>query len=125
MAVKLTILKSGEQLISDIKEMISDNEKVIGYLLNNPMNVFEDDCNQDEIFLQEEGDAPSNSQDIDVVMTKWIRLSKTKDVMIPVDWVVTVVDPLDSLVEMYNSFSETNDSMPTNKESGPSFDLQG
>jgi hypothetical protein len=125
MAVKLTILKSGEQLISDIKEMISDNEKVIGYLLNNPMNVFEDDCNQDEILLQEEGDAPSNSQDIDVVMTKWIRLSKTKDVMIPVDWVVTVVDPLDSLVEMYNSFSETNDSMPTDKESGPSFDLQG
>jgi hypothetical protein len=125
MAVKLTILKSGEQLISDIKEMISDNEKVIGYLLKNPMNVFEDDSDQDEILLQEEGDAPPNSQDIDVVMTKWIRLSKTKDVMIPVDWVVTVVDPLDSLVEMYNSFSETNDSMPTHKESGPSFDLQG
>lgn len=125
MDVKLTILKSGEQLISDIKEMISDNEKVIGYLLKNPMNVFEDDSDQDEILLQEEGDAPPNSQDIDVVMTKWIRLSKTKDVMIPVDWVVTVVDPLDKLVEMYNSFSETNDSMPTDKESGPSFDLQG
>jgi len=125
MAVKLTILKSGEQLISDIKEMISDNEKVIGYLLKNPMNVFEDDSDQDEILLQEEGDTPPNSQDIDVVMTKWIRLSKTKDIMIPVDWVVTVVDPLDSLVEMYNSFSETNDSMPTYKESGPSFDLQG
>ena len=125
MAVKLTILKSGEQLISDIKEMISDNEKVIGYLLKNPMNVFEDDSNQDEILLQEEGDASPNSQDIDVVMTKWIRLSKTEDVMIPVDWVVTVVDPLDSLVEMYNSFSETNDSMPTYKEPGSSFDLQG
>ena len=38
MSVKLALLKSGEVLISDIKELVDEN-KVVGYLFNKPKKV--------------------------------------------------------------------------------------
>ena len=39
MSVKLALLKSGEVLISDIKELVDDDKKVIGYLFIEPKKV--------------------------------------------------------------------------------------
>ena len=36
MTVKILLLKSGEDVIADVKEMVSPDEKVIGYFLNKP-----------------------------------------------------------------------------------------
>ena len=36
MTVKILLLKSGEDVITDVKEMISSDEKVIGYFLTKP-----------------------------------------------------------------------------------------
>lgn len=122
MTVKLAIFKSGEQIISDIKEILSPENKVIGYLLNNPLTVYEEEENP-QILLEEPETDGQNS--VQIVMSRWIRLSKNKEIMIPMDWVVTIVDPIDSLIEMYNSSLKENDSMPTSEEPGPSIDLQG
>ena len=34
--IKILLLKSGEDVIADLKEMVSPDEKVIGYFLNKP-----------------------------------------------------------------------------------------
>ena len=57
MSVKLVLLKSGEQLISDAKELVQD-EVVHGYLLNKPHKV----ATQKALFLTEENEAPSNGR---------------------------------------------------------------
>ena len=36
MTVKILLLKSGEDVIADVKEMVSPDEKVIGYFLKKP-----------------------------------------------------------------------------------------
>ena len=36
MTVKLALLKSGEQVISDIKELVDENQKVISFVFENP-----------------------------------------------------------------------------------------
>ena len=36
MTIKILLLKSGEDVIADLKEMVSPDEKVIGYFLNKP-----------------------------------------------------------------------------------------
>ena len=36
MTVKILLLKSGEDVITDVKEMVSSDEKVIGYFLTKP-----------------------------------------------------------------------------------------
>ena len=36
MTVKILLLKSGEDVIADVKEMVSPDKKVIGYFLDKP-----------------------------------------------------------------------------------------
>ena len=38
MTVKLALLKSGEDIIADVQEMVFD-DKVIGYIFNKPCNI--------------------------------------------------------------------------------------
>ena len=100
MTIKLTLLKSGEQIISDIKEVVSqdgENEQrdVQAYLLENPHKV----SIRTEILLTENSD--DSSRDIQVAMTPWILLSSDDKIIVRPDWVVTIVDPLQTIKEMY------------------------
>ena len=36
MTVKILLLKSGEDVVADVKEMVSPDDKVIGYFLTKP-----------------------------------------------------------------------------------------
>jgi len=89
MSVKLTLLKSGETLISDVKEVVSDvnQDKPTAFLLENPHIV--------------DTKKKGNEGQIDVVLTPWIMLSKDTSMVIPTDWVVTIVDPHDSVMKMF------------------------
>ncbi len=94
MSVKLAILKSGETVIAETKELISD-DKVCGYLFENPHIVQE----RASIFLTEDSD--QSSRELEVSMSPWIILTKDTKIPIRPDWIVTIVEPLDSLIEMY------------------------
>jgi hypothetical protein len=92
MSVKLFLLKSGEYVVSDGKELISD-EKPCGYLLENPFKV----TLNAPIFSAENSEESS----VQVSLSPWIILTEDKQIPIPFDWVVTVVDPLQNLKNMY------------------------
>ena len=94
MSVKLVLLKSGEQLISDAKELVQD-KVVHGYLLNKPHKV----AAQKPLFLTEENEVPDDN--VEIVFSPWILLSSDDDIVVPKDWVVTIVEPLSSVSEMY------------------------
>ena len=98
MSVKLTILKTGETLISDMQELVSDKNQTTphAYLLNNPHLV----KIREKQFLTEE-EKEQNKYGIDVLMTPWIILSKDKKIIIATDAVVTIVDPIEGIEKMY------------------------
>ena len=79
--IKLVVLKSGEDLICDVEEMVVA-EKVVGYYLINP-------C------------VASISQDKRMRITPWKPLSS--DISIPVitDHVLTIITPQDALMNLY------------------------
>jgi len=93
MSIKLVLLKSGEQVIADTKELVLD-ERVKGYLLNKPQKV----SSAGAVFLSEDVEEDRNVQ---VTLAPYILLTKDEDIVLPTDWVVTVVEPLQALVEMY------------------------
>ena len=98
MSIKLTLLKTGEQIISEMKELVPENqEKVQAYLLENPHTV---EINEKQ-FMTEEDKKRGGDFGIDVAMIPWIVLSKDKKMIIPVDTVLTIVEPLDSVTQMY------------------------
>ena len=98
MSVKLALLKSGEVLISDIKELVDDDKKVIGYLFIKPKKV-------DMItpmFLSEES---SNESSIQVSLSSWFLITDDTEFAIPKDWIVTVMNPVDRILKMYGDYT--------------------
>ena len=93
MSVKLAVLKSGEQVIAEAKELVSE-EKVRGYLFTRPHKVL---TAQPMLLTEEQQDDRS----VEVTLSPWIILSADNEVVVPTDWVVTVVEPLESVVKMY------------------------
>ena len=98
MSIKLTILKSGEQIISDVQELVTseDQKAPHAYLLDNPHVV----KIKDKDFLTEE-DKNEKRYGIDVLMTPWIILSKDKKIILPVDCVMTIVEPIEGVKKMF------------------------
>ena len=104
MSIKLSLLKTGEQLISEMKELVSEGqEQAHAYMLENP-HIVEI---KDRQFVTEEDKKKGGDFGIDVVMIPWIVLSKDKKMIIPVDTVLTIVEPLDSVTQMYKDKCES------------------
>ena len=95
MSVKIALLKSGESVIADIKELISD-DKVCGYLFKNPhkMKV------SNSIFLTENPVEPEDGT-VSVTFSSWILFTSDDEIPVRPDWIVTIVEPVKSIKEMY------------------------
>ena len=97
MSIKLTLLKTGEQLISDMKELMAENEeKVQAYMLVNPHTY---EISEKQFMTEEEKE--EGDYGIDVSLLPWLILSKDKKMIIPTDSVLTVVEPLESVTQLY------------------------
>ena len=97
MSIKITVLKSGEQIISDMKELMAENEnKVQAYMLVNPHTY---EISEKQFMTEEEKEV--GDYGIDVSLLPWIILSKDKKMIIPTDSVLTVVEPLESVTQLY------------------------
>ena len=99
MSIKLTLLKSGEQLISDMKELSEEGkDEQKAYLLENPHTV---EINEKQFITEDEKDIGGGDYGINVALLPWIILSKDKKMVIPVDSILTVVEPLESVTQLY------------------------
>ena len=87
MTIKVLVLKSGEDVIADVQEMMSSENQVMGYFLTKPCVVK----------LQ----AKETSSDVYVRMHQWMPFAREKMIPLSTDWVVTMVTPVESIQEMY------------------------
>ena len=94
MSVQLALLKSGEEVIADIKELRdSTNDELVSYVFKDPHCV---KVKTSQVLLEEEG-TPRH----EVLYYKWMSLSKDTDIIVNKDWVVCITDPLDSITKSY------------------------
>ena len=96
MTVKLIVLKSGEDIIADMSEMVvgeGDDKKVIGYFLNRACGV----SLSNEILKSDDVDTDSYK----LKLFPWCPLTKDDIIPLNTDWVVTIVEPIDKLKQMY------------------------
>jgi hypothetical protein len=97
MTIKLVLLKTGETIISDVKELVSD-EKPCGYLLNDPQLV---SIKKEMIGTENDDQQNVNRGEVHVSLTPWIILSIDKQIPIDFSNVVTLAEPVESLKKMY------------------------
>ena len=106
MSIKIALLKSGESVIADIKELISD-EKICGYLFKSPYIV--DLAPNEEVLLLEEGQTPPEDRNVGVNFTPWISLTSDKEIPVRYDWLVTVVTPVKEIENLYEEMINGQD----------------
>ena len=105
MSIKLAILKSGEQVIADIKEYVDENQRVISLLFGNPYIVrFLTPELLVESVMGNEDDNVSHK----VSFSPWIIMSEDKNMTVPLDWVVTIVEPIDWIKKSYQEKMNQN-----------------
>ena len=93
MSVKIALLKSGEFIISNIKELVSD-DKVCGYLFTKPHKIEI----SNSIFLTEE---VAESDSVSITFSSWILFTSDDEIPVRPDWVVTIVEPVKTIKQMY------------------------
>ena len=97
MSIKLTLLKTGEQLISEMKELTAEGkDEPQAYLLENPHTV---EINEKQFITEEEKE--EGDFGINVTLLPWIILSQDNQMIVPFDSVLTIVEPLNSVTQLY------------------------
>ena len=102
MTIKLLLLKSGEDIIADVAEMAMGEEgnkenplRIIGYYLNKPCVIKMRDPRE----LEQEG--KEHKAGYSVSLFQLMPLAKDERIPIPADWMITMVEPVTKLEEMY------------------------
>ncbi len=101
MTIKLLLLKSGEDLIAEVQEMVfgEDEEKrIVGYYLTRPCIVKMMSRN---LLTEENQNQGPQKTGYKVALHPWMPLTADEKIPIPSDWVVTMVNPTAKLKEMY------------------------
>ncbi len=101
MSIKVALLKSGESVIADIKELIS-NDNICGYLFENP-NIIT--YLEPEVLTEQ-----TETSKLKISLIPWILI--TSDTKIPVrsDWVITIVEPIEEVKKIYEEKINGEDS---------------
>ena len=94
MSIKILLLKSNEEIITEVQEIANpESKQAIGYHLHKPfrLEIVSDDG--ELVFNREKGYSLS--------WFPFAPLSKDKDFFLPSEHVITAYDPLDSIVNQY------------------------
>ena len=94
MSIQLALLKSGEEVIADIKEIRQDStDELVSYLFKNPYCV---KIKTTQVLVEEKS-RPKH----ELAYYKWMSLSKDDDIIVNKDWVVCITDPLETVKNNY------------------------
>jgi len=97
MSIKLALLQNGETVISDVKELVSI-DKVCGYLFNKPHTV---SIIKEMVLVEKSEETNINRGEVQVSLSPWILLTNETQIPVHLDYVVALVDPLESVKQMY------------------------
>ena len=110
MSTKLALLKSGEDVIADIKEIRQETtDELISYLFKNPYCV---KIKKSEVLVENELKPKPKHE---LAYYKWMSLSKDDDIIVNRDWVVCITNPLDSVKKNYEEKMNGRRSNDTDK----------
>ena len=97
MSIKLLLLKSGDQIISDVKEIVrseGETRVVEGFLFSKPHKI---SATKPVVLTENFND----ERNVEITLSPWILLTEDKEMTVPKEWVITIVNPMESIVKMY------------------------
>ena len=93
MSIQLVLLKSGEEVIADVKELRDDSDDLLSYVFKNPYTI---KIKTAQVLMEGKG-SPKH----EAVYYRWMSLSKDTDIIVNKDWIVFITDPIDTIKTSY------------------------
>ena len=93
MSIQLVLLKSGEEVIADVKELRDDSDDLLSYVFKNPYTI---KIKTAQVLMEGKG-SPKH----EAVYYRWMSLSKDTDIIVNKDWIVCITDPIDTIKTSY------------------------
>ena len=93
------MLKSGEDIIADVKELKTE-EGIVGYYFHDPL-IVKMYHPEEPTVLTEDGSSREYESKISVQFYPWIPLSEESRIPCSADWVVTIVEPVQNVKKLY------------------------
>ena len=116
MSIQLVLLKSGEEVIADVKELRDTNDELVSYVFKDAYCI---KIKKSQVLVESESQAKHH-----LAYYKWMSLTKESDIIVNKDWVVCITDPLDSVKQNYeeriNERRRSNDTDGSSDGSGSS-----
>ena len=110
MSIQLVLLKSGEEVIADVKELRDEEQELISYVFKDPYRI--------KIAIPQVLMENKNKPKHEATFYKWMPLSKESDIIVNKDWIVCITDPIDTIKTLYEErINERRRSNDSNKSS--------
>ena len=114
MSIQLVLLKSGEEVIADVKELRDEEQELISYVFKDPYRI--------KIAIPQVLMENKNKPKHEATFYKWMPLSKESDIIVNKDWIVCITDPIDTIKTLYeeriNERRRSNDTDESSDGSG-------
>lgn len=117
MTVKIAKLRTGEDVICDIGEIVEQGsalmmgnnmpapERVVAFQFNDPYNVWIDQ--ESAQILLEGSDEPQKINDIKLNLFPWVPLSADRKIVVSLSEVIAIYEPHTEVLNKYKALTET------------------
>ena len=122
MTVKIVALKSGEYVVTEIQEAVDDNKRRQAFVFTNPFVVKIEPLEGSELeFDIEDAEARQNIRgQYKILLSRWNPFTPDTQVAVNPDWVISISDPMMSIVESYLKMTKPEENEITETQTADS-----
>ena len=110
--VKIVSLKSGEYVVTELQEAVDDNNRRQAFVFTNPFVVKIEPLDGSELeFDIDDAAARQNLKgQYKILLSRWNPFTPDTQIAVNPDWVVSISDPMMSIVESYVKMTKPEES---------------
>tara|TARA_B100001989_G_scaffold10687_1_gene6844 strand:+ start:238 stop:606 length:369 start_codon:yes stop_codon:yes gene_type:complete len=118
MAIKIVSLKSGEYVVTELQEAVDDKQRRQAFVFNNPHCVKIEPIEGSELeFDIEDPEARKSIKgQYKILLSRWNPLTPDTQIAVNPDWVISISEPMMSIVESYIKMTQPEETTLTETE---------
>ena len=118
MAIKIVSLKSGEYVVTELQEAVDDKQRRQAFVFNNPHCVKIEALEGSELEFDIED--PESRQSVKgqykILLSRWNPLTPDTQIAVNPDWVISISEPMMSIVESFIKMTKPEETPLTETE---------
>lgn len=118
MAIKIVSLKSGEYVVTELQEAVDDKQRRQAFVFNNPHCVKIEPLEGSELeFDIEDPEARKSVKgQYKILLSRWNPLTPDTQIAVNPDWVISISEPMMSIVESFIKMTKPEETPLTETE---------